>query len=82
MLFLNFKNLTKNLDYEVKNIKDDYNNDLQLYLKRKILLTKKINLLQMGDMKNQYVIKKDVIKFNRNTFNGFTLIKVNYDKSE
>ena len=63
-------------------MKNNYHDDLQLYLKRKILLSKKINLLQIEESKNQYVEKQDVIKFDRNTLNDFTLIKINYDKSK
>ena len=82
VFFLNFKNLTKSLDYEVKNIKKEYDNEMQLYLKREILLTKKINLLQIEDTQNHFIKKQDIIKFNRNIFGDFTLIKINYDKSE
>ena len=63
-------------------MKNNYHDELQLYLKRKILLSKKINLLQIEESKNQYVEKQDVIKFDRNTLNDFTLIKINYDKSK
>jgi len=55
---------------------------MQLFLKREIILTKKINLLQIEDLSNQYVEKQDIIKFNRDILNDFTLIKINYDKSE
>ncbi len=82
IFFLNFKNLTKSLDHDVKNIKNEYYNSMQLYLKREIILTKKINLLQIEDLPNQYVEKQDIIKFNRDIINDFTLIKINYDKSE
>jgi hypothetical protein len=63
-------------------MKNNYHDDLQLYLKRKILLSKKINLLQIEESRNQYVEKQDVLKFDRNTLNDFTLIKINYDKSK
>ncbi len=67
---------------DVLHIKSDYTKDLQLFLKRKILLTKNINLLQIDELNNEYVRNKNVIKFDRDIFNDFTLIKVSYDKSE
>ena len=67
---------------EVLNVKSDYTKDLQLFLKRKILLTKNINLLQIDELDKEYIENKNVIKFDRDIFNDFTLIKVSYDKSE
>ena len=82
IIFINFKNNTKILKLDVLNAKTDYTKDLQLFLKRKILLTKNINLLQIDELDNEYVQNKNIIKFDRNLFNDFTLIKISYDKSE
>tara|TARA_B100000965_G_C19322598_1_gene639347 strand:+ start:254 stop:466 length:213 start_codon:yes stop_codon:yes gene_type:complete len=70
------------LKYKVYNVKSDYTKDLQLFLKRKILLTKNINLLQIDEFDNEYVENKNIIKFDRDILNNLTLIKVSYDKSE
>jgi len=82
IIFINFKNNTKILKYKVYNVKSDYTKDLQLFLKRKILLTKNINLLQIDEFDNEYVENKNIIKFDRDILNNLTLIKVSYDKSE
>ena len=82
IFFINFKNNTKILKLEVLNVKSDYTKDLQLFLKRKILLTKNINLLRIDELDNEYIENKNVIKFDRDIFNDLTLIKVSYDKSE
>ena len=82
IIFINFKNNTKILKLEVLNVKSDYTKDLQLFLKRKILLTKNINLLQIDELDKEYIENKNVIKFDRDIFNDLTLIKVSYDKSE
>ena len=81
IIFLGFKNQTKILNSNVLDLKREYNTEFQLYLKRNIQLTKMINQFQSDDIQNKYV-EKDIIKFNRSVLNKFTLIKVNYDKSE
>lgn len=81
IIFLSFKNQTKILNSNVLDLKREYNTEFQLYLKRNIQLTKMINQFQSEDIQNKYV-EKDIIKFNRSVLNKFTLIKVNYDKSE
>ena len=82
IVFIYFKNYTKILNNEINLAKINYEKDLQLYLKREIQLTKMVNQIQMEDLKNQYADNQDVIHFDRNTLNDFTLIKVNYDKSQ
>ncbi len=81
IIFLSFKNQTKILNSNILDLKREYNTEFQLYLKRNIQLTKMINQFQSDDIQNKYV-EKDIIKFNRSVLNKFTLIKVNYDKSE
>ena len=82
IIFIYFKNYTKILNNEINSAKINYEKDLQLYLKRDIQLTKMVNQIQIEDLKNQYANNQDVIHFDRNTLNDFTLIKVNYDKSQ
>ena len=82
IIFIYFKNYIKILNNEINLAKINYEKELQLYLKRDIQLTKMINEIQIRDLKNQYADNQDVIHFDRNTLNDFTLIKVNYDKSQ
>ena len=82
IIFIYFKNYTKILDNEINLAKINYEKNLQLYLKRDIQLTKMVNQIQTEDLNNQYADNQDVIHFDRNTLNDFTLIKVNYDKSQ
>ena len=82
IIFIYFKNYTKILNNEINSAKINYEKDLQLYLKRDIQLTKMVNQIQIKDLNNQYADNQDVIYFDRNSLNDFTLIKVNYDKSQ
>ena len=82
IIFIYFKNYTKILNNKINSAKTNYEKELQLYLKREIQLTKMVNQIQIEDLKNQYANNQDVIHFDRNTLNDFTLIKVNYDKSQ
>ena len=82
IIFIYFKNYTKILNNKINSAKINYEKELQLYLKREIQLAKMVNQIQIEDLKNQYVNNQDVIHFDRNTLNDFTLIKVNYDKSQ
>jgi hypothetical protein len=82
IIFIYFKNYTKILNNEINLAKINYEKELQLYLKREIQLTKMVNQIQIEDLKNKYTDNQDVIHFDRNTLNDFTLIKVNYDKSQ
>ena len=43
---------------------------------------KEINQLQINDLDNFDFAKNKIIKFDRNEFDGFTIIKVNYVQSE
>ena len=72
----------KILNNKINSAKINYEKELQLYLKRDIQLTKMLNQIQIEDLKNQYADNQYVIHFDRNTLNDFTLIKVNYDKSQ
>tara|TARA_Y100000996_G_scaffold413555_1_gene402065 strand:- start:1482 stop:1772 length:291 start_codon:yes stop_codon:yes gene_type:complete len=81
LIFLGFKNQIKILKSDLIGLRDTYDSELQLYLKRNIQLTKMINQFQIEEIPNRYV-QKNIIKFDRSLLNKFTVIKVNYDKSE
>ena len=79
ILFLSFKNQIKILENKLSNLKTDYFKDHQTYINKEILLSKQINQLQINKLNNyDFVKNKKIIKFDRNEFNDFTIIKVNY----
>ena len=79
ILFLSFKNQTKIIESNLKYLKINYNKDNQNYINKEILLTKQINQLQINDFNNSdNAENKKIIKFDRNEFDDFTIIKVNY----
>ena len=83
ILFLSFKNQIKILENKLSNLKTDYFKDHQTYINKEILLSKQINQLQINKLNNyDFVKNKKIIKFDRNEFDGFTIIKVNYVQSE
>ena len=83
ILFLSFKNQTKILEDDLLYLKNSYDKKSQIYINKEILLTKQINHLQINELNNYEFIKnKKIIKFNRNEFDDFTIIKVNYVQSE
>ena len=83
ILFLSFKNQIKILENRLTVLKINYTNDFQKYVNKEILLSKQINQFQINELNNfEYVKNKKIIKFNRNEFDDFTIIKVNYVQSE
>ena len=83
ILFLSFKNQTKIIESDLEYIKKNYNNDYQNFINKEILLTKEINQLQINELNNyNFVENKKIIKFDRNEFDDFTIIKVNYVQSK
>ena len=67
----------------MKYLKINYNNDYQNFINKEILLTKEINQLQINELNNYNFVKnKKIIKFDRNEFDDFTIIKVNYVQSK
>ena len=83
ILFLSFKNQIKILENKLSNLKTDYFKDHQTYINKEILLSKQINQLQINKLNNyDFVKNKKIIKFDRNEFDGFTIMKVNYVQSE
>ena len=83
ILFLSFKNQTKIIESDLKYLKINYNKSYQNFINKEILLTKEINQLQINELNNyDYVENKKIIKFDRNEFDDFTIIKVNYVQSK
>ena len=83
IIFLSFKNQIKILENELSYLKKNYYKSNQVYINKEILLTKQINQFEVKDFENfQYVENKKIIKFDRNEFNDFTIIKVNYVQPE
>ena len=83
ILFLSFKNQVKILENNLSFLKINYTNDFQKYVNKEILLSKQINQLQINELNNfEFVKNKKIIQFDRNEFDDFTIIKVNYVQSE
>ena len=83
ILFLSFKNQTKIIESDLKYLKINYNSDYKNFINKEILLTKEINQLQINELNNyNFVENKKIIKFDRNEFEDFTIIKVNYVQSK
>ncbi len=82
-LFLSFKNQTKILEKDLSYLKNNYIKDYQKYIDKEIFLTKQINQLQINEINNYKNLEnKMIIKFDRNEFDDFTIIKVNYVQSQ
>ena len=82
-IFLSFKNQTKILEKDLSYLKNNYIKDYQKYIDKEIFLTKQINQLQINEINNYKNLEnKMIIKFDRNEFDDFTIIKVNYVQSE
>ena len=83
ILFLSFKNQTKIIENDLSYLKKNYHNELQILINKEILLTKQINNLKLNDINNlEFTDDNKIIKFDRNEFDDFTIIKVNYVQSE
>ena len=71
------------VENELTYLKINYTNDYQKYVNKEILLSKQINQLQINELNNfEFVKNKKIIQFDRNEFDDFTIIKVNYVQSE
>ena len=83
ILFLSFKNQIKIIENKLTVLKINYSNDHQKYINKEILLSKQINQLQINELNNHnFINNKKIIQFDRNEFDDFTIIKVNYVQSE
>ena len=71
------------MENNLSDLKKKYNNELQILINKEILLTKQINKLKINDINNlEFIQDNKIINFNRNEFDDFTIIKVNYVQSE
>ncbi len=71
------------LEGELSYLKKTYYKNQQVYIDKEILLNKQINKLQVNDPNYfDHNENKKIIKFDRNEFDDFTIIKVNYVQSE
>ena len=71
------------MENDLLHLKKNYNNELQILINKEILLTKQINKLKINDTNNlEFIENNKIIKFNRNEFDDFTIIKVNYVQPE
>ena len=76
---MSFKNQIKILEKDLLYLKNNYIKDNQKYINKEIILTKQINQLQINELNNYKDFEnKKIIKFDRNEFDDFTIIKVNY----
>lgn len=82
MVFISFKNETKFLKDQVHQLKNEYSNSYQIFLKREIQLSKLINQFQSDSYQFNFVSNKKILKFDREGLKDFTLIKVNYDQRQ
>jgi hypothetical protein len=81
-VFLYFKNYTKITKNELQNLKNDYEKNFQIYLKREVQLSKMLNQFEYESLDENYAINERIIKFDRGIDSDFTLIMVGYDKPQ
>ena len=81
-IFLYFKNYTKIIKNEVKNLKIDYEKNFQIYLKREVQLSKMLNQFEYESLDENLAFNEKIIKFDRGIDRKFTLIMVGYDKPQ
>ena len=81
-IFLYFKNYTKITKNELQNLKNDYEKNFQIYLKREVQLSKMLNEFEYESLDENLAFNERVIKFNRGIDSDFTLIMVGYDKPQ
>ena len=81
-VFLYFKNYTKIAKNELQNIKNDYEKNFQIYLKREVQLSKMLNQFEYDILDENLAYNERIIKFDRGVDNDFTLIMVGYDKPQ
>ena len=81
-IFLYFKNYTKITKNELQNLKNDYEKNFQIYLKREVQLSKMLNQFEYESLDENLAFNEKVIKFDRGIDSDFTLIMVGYDKPQ
>ena len=81
-IFLYFKNYTKIAKNELQNLKNDYEKNFQIYLKREVQLSKMLNQFEYESLDKNLAFNERIIKFDRGIDSDFTLIMVGYDKPQ
>ena len=81
-VFLYFKNYTKITKNELQNLKNDYEKNFQIYLKREVQLSKMLNQFEYESLDENLTFNERIIKFDRGINSDFTLIMVGYDKPQ
>ena len=81
-IFLYFKNYTKITKSELQNLKNDYEKNFQIYLKREVQLSKMLNQFEYDILDENLALNERIIKFDRGIDSDFTLIMVGYDKPQ
>jgi len=81
-IFLYFKNYTKITKSELQNLKNDYEKNFQIYLKREVQLSKMLNQFEYDILDENLAFNERIIKFDRGVDRDFTLIMVGYDKPQ
>ena len=81
-IFLYFKNYTKISKSELQNLKNDYEKNFQIYLKREVQLSKMLNQFEYDILEENLAFNERIIKFDRGIDSDFTLIMVGYDKPQ
>jgi hypothetical protein len=81
-LFLYFKNYIKIEKTKLINLKNNYEKNLQVYLKREVQLSKMLNQFEYESFDEGLALNEKIIKFDRDVDSDYTLIMVGYDKSQ
>ena len=81
-IFLYFKNYTKITKNELQNLKNDYEKNFQIFLKREVQLSKMLNQFEYESLDENLALNEKIIKFDRGIDSNFTLIMVGYDKPQ
>jgi len=81
-LFLYFKNYIKIEKTKLINLKNDYEQNFQVYLKREVQLSKMLNQFEYESIDEDFALNEKIIKFDRDVGSDYTLIMVGYDKSQ
>ena len=81
-IFLYFKNYTKITKSKLQNLKNDYEKNFQIYLKREVQLSKMLNQFEYDILDENLALNERIIKFDRDIDSDFTLIMVGYDKPQ
>ena len=81
-VFLYFKSYTKITKNDLQNLKNNYEKNFQIYLKREVQLSKMLNQFEYESLDENLAFNERIIKFDRDVDSDFTLIMVGYDKPQ